>query len=277
MVQVFTTVDQMVGWSRQVRSEGMSVGLVPTMGSLHRGHTSLMDQLRGCVDRLVVSIYVNPLQFGPGEDLDTYPRDQAGDVARCEEHGVDVVFAPTSMYPEGFASVVTVHGLTDRLCGAKRPGHFEGVCTVVTRLFGLTGCHQAVFGEKDFQQLAVLRRMARDLALPVEVLGGAIVRDDDGVALSSRNASLNSGQRLRATSLSRGLFAAGECADGGERSARRLIEVARGVIDCDRLDYIELVDAHSLLPVEEVAGACRMLVAGFYGDTRLIDNLAIGS
>lgn len=271
------TPGDMARWAGSVQRKGQTIGLVPTMGFLHRGHTSLMAQMRPRVDKLVVSIFVNPLQFGENEDLDTYPRDLKGDLEQCAVQGVDVVFAPVDLYPDGFSTAVMVHGLTDGLCGGKRPGHFEGVCTVVTRLFGLTRCDQAIFGEKDFQQLAVLRRMARDLALPVTLLGGPIVRDEDNVALSSRNAYLSTDQRSRAGSLSRALFAAVAAARTGETDAARLVASAVEAIDCDRLDYLELVDSGTLAPVDSVVGSCRMLAAAMYGNTRLIDNVAIGA
>jgi pantoate--beta-alanine ligase len=172
------------------RARGQRVGLVPTMGALHRGHLSLMERLRPLCDWLVVSIYVNPLQFGPTEDLSRYPRDPEGDAALCASAGVDAILMPPTLYPPGHRTRVTVSGLTEGLCGASRPGHFEGVTTVVARLFGLVLPHVAIFGEKDYQQLAVLRRMTADLALPIEVLGGALVRDHDGLALSSRNVYL---------------------------------------------------------------------------------------
>ena len=188
------TPGAMSQWARSHQSHGV-IGLVPTMGFLHDGHASLMRRLRPLCDRLVVSIYVNPLQFGPNEDLDRYPRDPEGDWALCASEGVDAVFQPTDLYPDGFASQVAVHGLTDGLCGAGRPGHFEGVTTVCARLFGLTRCRVTTFGEKDFQQLMVLRRMVEDLALPVQIVPSPLVRDADGVALSSRNKYLSPTER----------------------------------------------------------------------------------
>lgn len=261
-------------WSRERR--GQTIGLVPTMGFLHDGHVSLMEQLRPQVDHLAVSIFVNPLQFGAGEDLDVYPRDLPGDLARCEQAGVDVVFTPEgSMYPEGFQTSVSVHELSTGLCGGRRPGHFDGVCTVVARLFGLSGCTHAIFGEKDYQQLAVLRRMTRDLALPVEVLGAPLVRDADGVALSSRNKYLDPAQRKRARSLHRALFALRDAAASGTKDARTLLALAAEQLEVDRLDYLELVDPDSLQPLDEVSGPARALVAAFVSSTRLIDNVAV--
>ena len=266
-MDVVTSPEEMTRWGR---GRGR-VGLVPTMGFLHRGHVSLMEQLRPRVDALVVSIYVNPLQFGPNEDLDRYPRDPEGDRAKCEAAGVDCVFSPTSMYPPGFQTSVSVHELARGLCGATRPGHFEGVATVVARLFGLTRCDEAIFGEKDYQQLAVIRRMVRDLALPVDVLGGALVRDDDGLALSSRNKYLSPEERARALSLSRALYAM--AASGADVAGR--LDLGRGLLDVDRLDYLEVVDAESLAPLERLDRPARALVAGWIGRTRLIDNVAL--
>lgn len=257
------------------RARGERVGFVPTMGFLHRGHTSLFDLARARCDWLVASIYVNPLQFGAGEDLSTYPRDPEGDAAKARAHGVDCLFTPPDLYDPDHSTRVRVTGLTEGLCGASRPTHFEGVTTVVARLFGVVQPHVAVFGEKDYQQLAVIRRMVRDLALPVEVLGGPLVRDEDGVALSSRNAYLSPVERRRARSLSRALFALAEAARGGERSAEALLAAARAAVDCDRLDYLELRDAVSLQPLRVVDRPARAFGAAFYGRTRLIDNVAV--
>ena len=259
------------------RAPGETIGLVPTMGSLHPGHASLMALLRPRVDRLVVSVYVNPLQFGPGADLERYPRDLRGDAALCREQGVDVLFAPPDLYPDGFATSVEVHGLTDVLCGASRPGHFTGVATVCARLFGLTRCHLAAFGEKDFQQLVVLRRMVEDLALPLQIVAAPLVRDADGVALSSRNKHLSPNERRRAQSLHRALSHLRDAAAAGTVQADALLDLARQHIDADRIDYLALVDAHSLAPITQLQRRqpARALVAAHYGQTRLIDNVAV--
>ncbi len=264
--------DQAKAW----HAERLVIGFVPTMGFLHAGHTSLMDALRPHCDKLVVSIYVNPLQFAPGEDLAVYPRDPEGDTAKCKAHGVDALFMPPDLYPDGFSTHVSVNGLTDTLCGASRPDHFEGVTTVVARLMGVTRADLACFGEKDFQQLMVIRRMVRDLALPVRIVPGPLVRDDDGLALSSRNVRLTAEQRHRALSLHRALFAMSKAAKAGELNAAALIELGNSAVDCDRLDYLELVDAESLRSIDNVRGPARALVAGYYGSTRLIDNIAVG-
>jgi len=257
---------------RAWRAGGARVGFVPTMGFLHRGHASLMDLARARCDRVVVSIYVNPLQFGPTEDLDRYPRDPEGDRALCEAHAVDLVFVPATLYPPGFATRVRVDGLTAGLCGAVRPGHFEGVATVVARLFGIVPAQVAVFGEKDWQQYVVIRRMAEDLALGVEVVAGPLVRDDDGLALSSRNRYLSPAERARGLTLHRALFA---MRDGHEASVPALLEAGRAVLDVDRLDYLAVVDPWTLEPLERVDRPARALVAALVGSTRLIDNVAL--
>lgn len=271
-MQVVDQPDAMMALADTHRRAGRRIGLVPTMGFLHRGHASLMDQLRPLCDVLVTSIYVNPMQFGPTEDLARYPRDLPGDLALCERHGVDVVLAPVDLYPPGFCTRVNVSGLTSGLCGAFRPVHFEGVATVVARLFGLTRCDVAVFGEKDFQQLAVIRQLARDLAIPVEVLGGPTVRDDDGLALSSRNKYLSVSDRARALSIPRALQA---LAGATERDVATLVAEARAALDVDRIDYVEVVDAVTLAPLTTVDRPARALVAAFVGSTRLIDNVAV--
>jgi len=271
-----TDASAMTRWALLHKAEGHTVGFVPTMGYLHRGHASLMALLRPRVDRLVVSIYVNPLQFGPGEDLDTYPRDPEGDWAVCEAEGVDCVFVPDDLYPDGFRTSVSVHGLTDGLCGASRPGHFDGVTTVVSRLFGVTRCDVAAFGEKDYQQLAVIRRMTRDLALPVEIVPGPLVRDADQLALSSRNKYLSVADRSRGLSLHRALSSMVDAYEGGAVDAASLLEVGRGRLDVQRLDYLALVDATTLEPIEQVQRPARALVAAFVGQTRLIDNMHLG-
>jgi len=198
-----------------------------------------------------------------------------GDSRLCEQTGVDVLFAPADLYPDGFCTSVSVHTLTNGLCGASRPGHFEGVATVVARLIGLSRCHIAAFGEKDYQQLCVLRRMARDLALPVEIVGGAIVRDQDGLALSSRNTYLSAEDRVRALSLSQALRAMKKGLEAGETAVGALLATGVHVLDVDTVDYLEIVDAFTLEPVQCVTRSCRALVAAHVGGTRLIDNLAL--
>ena len=226
-------------------------------------------------DWLVVSIFVNPLQFGPKEDLESYPRDPDGDAEKCRQAGVDILFLPDSLYLSAHATTVNVSGLTDRLCGAKRPGHFAGVTTVVARLFGLVQPDIAVFGEKDFQQLAVIRRMVLDLAMPIEVMGGPLIRDHDGLALSSRNRYLSPSDRQRALSLSCSLQTIKDAASSGISCVDTLRSLGQRALTVDSLDYLEIVDPHSLLPLTELNGTARALVAAKVGNTRLIDNISI--
>jgi pantoate--beta-alanine ligase len=254
------------------RRQGLRIGFVPTMGFLHEGHCSLMDLARPRCDKLVVSIFVNPIQFGEGEDLDVYPRDPTGDALKCARHGTDVLFMPETFYPKGFSTRVALSGLTQGLCGGRRPGHFEGVTTVVARLFNLVQPHIAVFGEKDYQQLQVIRRMVLDLAMHVDVVGGPLIRDPDGLAMSSRNAYLTPEQREQGLSLHRALFAMQE---SGLKDVAALKQLGLGLLKVDRMDYLEVVNPHSLQPVDEVWDEARVLVAGFVGSTRLIDNIAL--
>jgi pantoate--beta-alanine ligase len=263
------------------RSGGGRVGLVPTMGALHEGHQALVREARARTDFLVTSIFVNPTQFGPGEDFARYPRDLDGDLAKLD--GVDLVFAPdtTSMYPPGDETRVRVGALTAHLCGPHRPGHFEGVATVVTKLFAIVGPCTAVFGKKDYQQLAVIRRVVTDLFLPVTVVGHPIVREDDGLAMSSRNAYLSDEERGRARSLSRGLRAAADVFAAGERTAGVLRKLARDHVEptATSIDYVSVVDADTLVPFDDAAGVgerALLAVACRVGTTRLIDNLVLG-
>jgi pantoate--beta-alanine ligase len=258
------------------RARGQRVGFVPTMGFLHAGHASLMDLARPRCDLLVVSIFVNPLQFGPTEDLGRYPRDPEGDAARCAAHGVDLLLMTDQLYDPDHVTTVSVGGPSAGLCGGARPGHFDGVATVVARLFGVVGPHIAVFGEKDYQQLAVIRQLVRDLAMPVEVVGGPLIRDADGLALSSRNKYLSPTDRRRALSLSAALRAIAAAAEGGERDAGALLRAGLAELNVDELDYLELRDAGTLAPVDRLEAPARALIAGRVGGTRLIDNLEVG-
>lgn len=275
-MQTLTTFEEMIAWGDEQREAGLRIGFVPTMGFLHVGHVSLMDRLRARVDKLIVSIYVNPLQFGPGEDLDTYPRDPQGDSAKCAAAGVDLLFMPPDLYPEGFSTAVAVDRLTDGLCGAARPGHFDGVTTVVARLLNLTRCHEACFGEKDWQQLMVIRRMVQDLAMPVTLVPGPLLRDHDGLALSSRNKYLSEKDREGGLSLHRALYAMREAAEAGTTDARALLAVGAERLKVDELDYLSLVDAETLMPITTVERPARAMVAARLGRTRLIDNVGIG-
>jgi pantoate--beta-alanine ligase len=262
------------------RRRGASIGLVPTMGALHEGHLALIRRANAENDLAAVSIFVNPAQFGAGEDLETYPRDREHDVSLAESAGADLVFSPSvhEMYPEGFASWVEVEGLTDGLCGASRPGHFRGVCTVVTKLFGIFEPDRAYFGEKDAQQLAVIKKMVRDLDIPVKIVPCPTVRERDGLALSSRNVRLSREERAQASLLYAALNAAVTAVENGERDTRRLKTEIRATLaqaDLARVDYVEIVGADDLVPVETVAGRCLMALAVWFGETRLIDNVTV--
>ncbi len=265
------------------REQGARLALVPTMGFLHEGHLSLMREARRRADERggrglsLATIFVNPTQFGPGEDLARYPRDLPGDLERCGRAGVDWVLAPEradAMFAADHQSWVTVERASQGLCGASRPGHFRGVATVVAKLFNLTRPHVALFGEKDYQQLAVIRAMARDLAFGIEIAGMPIVREPDGLALSSRNAYLSPPERTRALALSAALAEAREAAARGQRDAAELRGRARGRLEAAavRVDYVEIVHPDSLEPVERAAPGSVMLLAAFVGATRLIDN-----
>ena len=263
------------GW----RTAGERVGLVPTMGALHEGHLALVRAASAACRRTIVSIFVNPTQFGPNADFDRYPRNLEGDVAKLETVGTDLVFAPdvAEMYPQGFATTVTVAGLTETLCGPHRPGHFAGVATVVTKLLTQAAPDAAFFGEKDFQQLQVIRRLARDLDLAVEIVGVPTVREKDGLAMSSRNVYLDTAERRRAATLYRvisdiadALAAGGQAADA---VARGKAELARAGFE--PIDYLDVVDAETLQPVARATGATRVAAAGWLGKTRLIDNIAV--
>lgn len=261
----------------QHKRQGKTIGFVPTMGALHAGHTSLMDIARPLCDILICSIYVNPLQFAPTEDLSTYPHTPELDHHMCREHGVDIVLRPSTLYHPLHNTRVEVHELTNGLCGASRPSHFAGVTTVVARLFGLVQPDVAVFGEKDFQQLAVIRRMTEDLAMPIQIIGGPIVRDESGLALSSRNAYLTPTDKQRALSLSRTLQYIQQTIqnNGGCASVADLLQQARTMLDVDSLDYLEIVNPVTLRPLDRVDGAARALVAAKVGKPRLIDNLDV--
>lgn len=276
-VEIVKTPSEMRARSDAWRAAGRRIAFVPTMGYLHQGHVSLLEEGRRRGDVLALSIFVNPTQFGPKEDLSRYPRDLDGDLAKAARAGVDVAYVPdaAAMYPAGYQTYVTVEELQQGLCGASRPGHFRGVATVVLKLFHAVQPHVALFGMKDYQQLQVLRRMARDLDLGVEVVGMPIVREPDGLAMSSRNAYLSPDERQRALALSRALGAAREAFAAGERDARGLVAAARAVIAGTggvRLDYLELRDAESLAHVERVERPAVIAVAAYVGTTRLIDN-----
>lgn len=262
-----------------LRRTATPLGLVPTMGALHQGHLSLIRRAVSECSSTVVSIFVNPTQFGPDEDLDTYPQPVEKDLEVCREEGVSVVYAPTSgqMYGEGFDTWVEVPSLASRLCGPHRPGHFKGVATVVAKLFSACMPDRAYFGEKDYQQLVLIRRMVRDLDMGVEIIACPTLREEDGVAMSSRNVNLRGEEQGNSRSLSRGLFRAQYLLGEGEARAAVLIQAAREELDkvCAEIDYIEVVDSESLAPLETVVGSCRMVIAAKIGATRLIDNISL--
>ncbi|MBX6363235.1 MAG: pantoate--beta-alanine ligase [Gemmatimonadetes bacterium] len=265
----------------EARRGGARVGFVPTMGYLHQGHLSLVEEARRRSDFVVMSIFVNPLQFGAGEDLDRYPRDLARDTALAAGHGVDLLFVPTveEMYPTGEPVVRVVPGrLAARLDGAARPGHFEGVLTVVAKLLNIVQPDVAIFGQKDFQQAVLVRRMVADLELPVEIVVAPIVREPDGLALSSRNVYLSPAERVAARALSRALGAADAAARAGERDAARLLATMRDILDAEpavRPQYVELVDPATLEPVTTAVPGTVAAIAAFVGSTRLIDNVVL--
>ena len=275
------TVAAICAWSADRRRSGQRIALVPTMGALHAGHESLLRAGRERADALVMSLFVNPTQFGPGEDLARYPRDLEGDLERARGRGVDVVFAPSAeeMYSAGDQTRIAVGALAEPLCGASRPGHFAGVATVVAKLFAAIQPDIALFGEKDFQQLAVIRRLVADLHFPVEIVGMPIVREADGVAMSSRNRYLSAAERTQAVSIARGLGAATRLWEEGERNAARLVCAAREPIaaaPAARIDYLELRDAESLREIAIAKRPAVLAAAVYFGTTRLIDNTVLG-
>ncbi len=263
--------------AEDLRRDGRKLGVVPTMGALHEGHLSLLRAARARCDVLILTIFVNPTQFGPSEDLSRYPRDEAGDLAKARACGIDLAFCPdaAAMYPQGAQTFVEVRELQQPLCGASRPGHFAGVATIVTKLFHITQPHLAMFGEKDYQQLAIIRRMTRDLDFGIEIASAPIVREPDGLAMSSRNAYLSPEQRRAALALSRGLAAAEARHQAGERDAAPLVAAARAPLEGEplvRIDYVELRDADDLSQVSHVSRKVVLAMAAFVGMTRLIDN-----
>jgi pantoate--beta-alanine ligase len=265
-----------------LRRDGRRIAVVPTMGALHEGHLTLLRAARARADIVILTIFVNPTQFGPTEDLSRYPRDEAGDIAKARTCNIDLAFCPDAsvMYPGGAQTFVEVRELQKPLCGASRPGHFAGVATIVTKLFHITQPHLAVFGEKDYQQLAIIRRMVRDLDMAIEIMGVPIVREPDGLALSSRNAYLSAEQRQSGLALSKGLAAAEAAFKAGERDAAKLVGAARAVLEADkgvRIDYLELRDADELTELATVSGRAVMAIAAFVGTTRLIDNRVLAA
>ncbi len=279
-MRIVESVAGMKALSREWRSAGRTIGLVPTMGYLHEGHLSLVRESKRRAGATVVSIFVNPTQFGPNEDLAKYPRDLEKDAAYLEKAGVDVLFHPAAaeVYPPGYRTFVEVEGLQDKLCGRSRPGHFKGVATVVLKLFEMVSPDLAFFGAKDAQQVLIIRRLARDLDLDVEVVTCPLVREPDGLALSSRNAYLSAEERQAALALSIGLRGAERAVTAGERDAAKIVAGIRAVLEAEplaRVDYVAAVDPETLEPVTEMRGDVLVALAVFIGPTRLIDNVRV--
>jgi pantoate--beta-alanine ligase len=280
-MKIINKISEMQSISLSFRREGKRIAFVPTMGFLHDGHASLLREGRKHGDILVLSIFVNPIQFGPTEDLDRYPRNLEGDCAIARECGADIVFTPTApeMYPAGFQTSIRVRNLALPLCGASRPGHFDGVATVVTKLFNIVQPDVALFGNKDFQQLSIIRRMVSDLSQPVEIIGMPIVREADGLAMSSRNAYLAQDDRQSALCLSRAIKLVRERYASGEHAAETLLAAARALILAEPaavIDYLEFRDSATLETVSTVSATTLMALAVKIGKTRLIDNSLLG-
>ena len=274
------TVAQVRAQVQQWKKEGLTVGLVPTMGYLHEGHASLAKQSVALCNKTVASVFVNPIQFGPSEDLVSYPRDFEHDCAILEEIGVDLVFhpSPEEMYAPDFCTYVDMENLTTQLCGKSRPGHFKGVCTVVSKLFHIVQPNKAFFGEKDAQQLAVIRRMVRDLSFDIEIVGCPIVREADGLAKSSRNVYLNAEERKAALILSKTVLLGKEIIAKGERSGKALTDALKENIQKEplaRVDYVDVVNGISMEHIENLQGQILVAMAVFIGKTRLIDNFSV--
>jgi pantoate--beta-alanine ligase len=279
-MEVLRTVHELREWARADRSEGNTIGIVPTMGALHAGHASLIRAANNQCGFVAVSIFVNPTQFGPNEDYSRYPRTFDADCALAKAGGASVVFAPSveELYPAGAATFVEVDGLSNRLDGFSRPGHFRGVATVVSKLLIATEADLAFFGQKDAAQVAVLRRMVTDLRLPGKIVVCPIVREPDGLALSSRNVYLSAAERKQALALSRAIQRIEDLVAGGERQAAVLVAAARAILADQpdiRVDYVELVDWDTLLPVEAATSGALFAVAAWVGATRLIDNTIV--
>jgi pantoate--beta-alanine ligase len=279
-MQLCETIEKMRAACADARHGNKRLGLVPTMGALHEGHLSLVRAARAQCDVVAASIFVNPAQFGPHEDLEKYPRPFARDCELLQQEGIDLLFAPSveEMYPPGAVTYITVEKLSDRLCGRSRPGHFRGVATVVNKLLNIVQPDAAYFGQKDAAQIAVIRAMARDLNLPIEIVACPIIREPDGLALSSRNVYLTSEQRRQALVLYRSLSRVQELYESGERSSARLIDVGREVFQEEatiRLDFLEIVNPETLDPLDHAGPGALVAVAGFLRATRLIDNIVL--
>lgn len=277
MIKVVSTVCETRAQVKEWKNQGLTVGLVPTMGYLHEGHQSLIKKAVEENDRVVVSVFVNPIQFAPNEDLETYPRDLEADKRLCDSTGADLIFHPTpdEMYPDGFSTHIQMDNLTKELCGKTRPTHFGGVCTVVGKLFNIVQPDKAYFGQKDAQQLAIIKRMVRDLNFDIEIVGCPIIREPDGLAKSSRNTYLNADERKAALILSKAIKLGEELVADGERNALTVIKAMTDKINTEplaRIDYVNVVDALSIEPLDVVKGEVLVAIAVYIGKTRLIDN-----
>lgn len=275
-MKIVSTIEEVRAQVKEWKKEGQSIGFVPTMGYLHEGHMSLIDAA-GENDKVVVSIFVNPMQFGPMEDLASYPRDLEHDAKLCEEHGVDLIFHPTpeEMYGDQFYSYVDMDVLTKELCGLSRPVHFRGVCTVVTKLFNIVTPDRAYFGQKDAQQLAVIKRMVKDLNMPLTIIGCPIIREADGLAKSSRNTYLSIEEREAALVLSRSIFLGKEMVEKGERDCKKILAAMTAEIEKEplaKIDYVKIVDLDTMQQVEKIDRGILAAIAVYIGKTRLIDN-----
>lgn len=278
-MKIVKTIDEVRKYVKEWKAEGLTVGFVPTMGYLHEGHQSLMNKA-GENDRVVVSIFVNPMQFGPKEDLASYPRDLERDAQICEASGVDLIFnpEPEEMYPQEFHSYVDMSVLTEELCGLSRPVHFRGVCTVVTKLFNIVMPDRAYFGEKDAQQLAIIKQMTKDLNMPLEVIGCPIIREVDGLAKSSRNTYLSQEERQAALVLSKSIGIGKKMISDGERDTAEIVESMKRFIENEplaKVDYIKAVDSLTMQPVKKIEKPVLFAMAVYIGKTRLIDNFTI--
>lgn len=279
-MQIATTINEVRTQVKAWKKEGLSVGFVPTMGYLHEGHGSLISRARKENDKVVVSIFVNPMQFGPGEDLESYPRDLDKDSAYCESLGADMIFhpEPEEMYTDGFCSYVDMSVLTEELCGLSRPVHFRGVCTVVNKLFNIVQPDRAYFGQKDAQQLAIIKRMVQDLNMDLEIIGCPIVREEDGLAKSSRNTYLSTEERQAALVLSRAVKLGQKLVANGETDAKKIVSEMSALIEKEplaRIDYVKAVDGLTMQQIDTVEAPMLVALAVYIGKTRLIDNFMI--
>lgn len=277
MIRVIKTVNEVKTQVKEWKSQGLSIGFVPTMGYLHEGHQSLIKKAVEENDRVVVSVFVNPIQFAPNEDLATYPRDIERDTQLCEKTGADLVFnpAPEQMYPAGFSTHINMENLTKELCGKTRPTHFGGVCTVVGKLFNIVQPDKAYFGQKDAQQLAIIKQMVRDLNFNLEIVGCPIVREADGLAKSSRNTYLSAEERQSALVLSKSIELGKSLVQGGERDSKKIVKAMTDLIAKEplaKIDYVSVVNALTIEPIERLEGEVLVAIAVYIGKTRLIDN-----